>query len=129
MILSAFALLPLLTALAAQYGGHLVHGYTYPRDVRVVQARPGQTSPLHWHVAVDPGMEHLPIQPLPDPAVLEFVGADRVPAGRWVETSGDAWELAKNRGITTAHVESGQGCPSDYNSYREHDVYLVSVAP
>ncbi len=36
---------------------------------------------------------------------------------------------AKNRGTTTAHVESCRGCPSDYDSYREHDVNLVAVAP
>ncbi|WP_407917368.1 hypothetical protein [Kitasatospora sp. NE20-6] len=102
--------------------------------MREVQVRPGQTSSLHWHVAVDPGMEHLPIEPLPDPAVLEFDGADREPAEGWVETSGNGGELylvfrAKNRGTTTVHVESCQGCPSDYDSYREHNVYLVTVAP
>ncbi|GHH78971.1 hypothetical protein GCM10018781_55920 [Kitasatospora indigofera] len=97
--------------------------------MREVQVRPGQKLSLHEHGPGYPGMEHLPIEPLPDPAALEFVGADRVPAGGWVATSGDAWELAKNCGATTAHVESCQGCPSDYDSYREHDVYLVSVAP
>ncbi|MEU9127786.1 hypothetical protein AB0D08_06670 [Kitasatospora sp. NPDC048540] len=90
--------------------------------MREVQARPGHTSLLRWPIAVDPGMQHLPTEPQPDPAMLEFVGAHRVPAGGWVETSGDGGELYL---AFRAESESCKGC----DSHREHDVYLVTVAP
>ncbi len=123
------AVLLLLPTPAGQHGGRSAHRSAYPQ----VWVRPGQVS-LRCPVVIAPSMERLPTAPLPDPAVLEFVGANRVQAGSCGETTADGATLylafrERARGVSTLRVESCQGCTANCDSCREHGAHVIVVAP
>ncbi|WP_030462552.1 hypothetical protein [Kitasatospora sp. NRRL B-11411] len=129
----ALALLPLLTAPAAPARGHMVHGTVFSKDATVIHVRPGQLFSLHWHLAVAPGTDHRPTDPLPDLDVLVFVGADEVPPRGWIETMGDGGDLylvlkARHPGTTTLNIANCFDCWPGYgSSYHEHNTYRIVV--
>nr|BEK71407.1 hypothetical protein KPHV_86340 [Kitasatospora purpeofusca] len=112
----------------------MVHGHIYSKNVSDIHAGPGEIFSLRWHLAVSPGMDHLPSDPAPDPNVLAFIGAERIhPGGLWMApTMGDGGDLylifkARSPGSTILTIGNCFTCPDYYASYRERSIYHVRV--
>ncbi|GAA2085316.1 hypothetical protein GCM10009759_04970 [Kitasatospora saccharophila] len=107
------------------------HGRVFVAEAREISVRPGQVFSLHWKLAVQPGMEHRPVDPPFDPAVLAFTGADRVRGNP--AYMGDGGELylvfrAEGRGATELTVDNcWSSCEGFIGNYRERRTYLITV--
>ncbi|WP_285737971.1 hypothetical protein [Kitasatospora phosalacinea] len=107
------------------------HGRVFPSDVREISVRRGQVFSLHWKLAVQPGTEHRPVNPPPDPAVVAFTGTDRVRGDP--SYLGDGGELylvfrAVGPGTTELTLDNcRESCGRFDEEYRERRTYRIVV--
>lgn len=120
-----------LFAAAGCSAGRLDHGKVFVNDRTDLTVKPGQTFSVRWTLNVTPGNDWKAVAPAADPAVVSFVGEDRISADQ--NQLGDGGELylvfkAGKRGSTELALENCFDCTGALReTYHDHKTYRVTV--